>query len=140
MNIRKTFFDMKLDPCRFFCVAVTCAVLLSSNLTQAERDELYRSPVVQTDSGAVVGKVEKVPQGKAVREYLGIPYAEPPVGEFRFVAPKPVKPWSGIKSATAFGASCVQLESLPFPGIEKTHSGMTLYGRLSVSLFKSCRS
>ena len=140
MNIRKTSFDMKLDPFRFFCVAVTCAVLLSSNLTQAERDELYRSPVVQTDFGAVVGKVEKVPEGKAVREYLGIPYAEPPVGELRFVAPKPVKPWSGIKSATEFGASCVQLESLPFLGIEKTHSGMTLYRRLSVSLSKSCRS
>ena len=141
MNIRKSFFDMKLDPFHFFSVIVTCAVLLASNLTRADHDELHPFPVVQTDSGAVVGKVEKVPHGKSVREYLGIPYAEPPVGELRFVAPKPVKPWSGIKNATEFGASCVQLESLPFAGIEKTHSGMSLYrSRLSISLSESCRS
>jgi len=122
MNIRKAVSDMKLDPFRFFCVAVTCAVLFASNSTRAE----LRSPVVQTDSGAVVGKVESLPHGKSVHEYLGIPYAEPPVGELRFVAPKRVKPWSGIKSATEFGNSCVQHESFPFSGIEKTHSGMSL--------------
>lgn len=126
MKIRKTFFNMKLDPFRFFCVTVICAVLFTSNLTRAELDESHRSPVVQTDSGAVVGKVQNLPHGKSVHEYLGIPYAEPPVEELRFVAPKPVKPWSGIKSATEFGASCVQHESLPFPGIEKTHSGVSL--------------
>ena len=137
MNIRKTIFDMKLDPFRFFCVTATCAVLLTCNLTRAKVDESHRSPVVQTDSGAVVGKVENLPHGKSVHEYLGIPYAEPPVGKLRFVAPTPVKPWSGIKNATEFGASCVQLESLPFLGIEKTHSGMSLY-RLCKRLSKSC--
>ena len=138
MDIRKSFFDMKLDPFQFFYVIVTCAVLLASNLTRADHDELHPFPVVQTDSGAVVGKVEKVPHGKSVHEYLGIPYAEPPVGELRFVAPKPVKPWSGIKNATEFGVSCVQLESYPFAGIEKTHSGKSLCKRLSLS--KSCPS
>ena len=123
---------MKLDRFRFFCVTVSCAVLLAFNLTRAELDEPHRSPVVQTDFGAVVGKVENLPHGKSVHEYLGIPYAEPPVGELRFVAPKPVKPWSGMKSVTEFGASCVQHESyLLFPGIEKTHSGMSLYSRFS---------
>ena len=88
MNIRKAASDMRLDPFRFFWVTVTCAVLFASNLTRAE----LRCPVVQTDSGAVVGKVESLPHGKSVYEYLGIPYAEPPVGELRFVAPKRVKP------------------------------------------------
>ena len=126
MDIRKTLFDMKLDLFHFFYVSVICAVLFASNLTRAELDERQRCPVVQTETGAVVGKVENLPHGKSVYEYLGIPYAEPPVGGLRFIAPKPVKPWSGIKSATEFGASCVQQESLPFPEIEKTYSGMSL--------------
>ena len=117
---------MNLDPFLTICVTVTCAVLLASNLTRAELDKRHRSPVVQTDSGTVFGKIENLPHGKSVHEYLSIPYAEPPVGELRFEAPKPVKPWSGIKDATEFGASCVQAESLPIPGVEKTHSGMSL--------------
>lgn len=129
LNIRKTLFDMKLDQFRVFCVTFICTVLLASNLTRADQaklDERHRSPVVLTDSGAVFGKKENLPYGKSVDEYLGIPYAEPPVGELRFAAPKPVKPWSGIKGATEFKASCLQIEHLPFHGIEKTHSGMFL--------------
>jgi len=63
------------------------------------------SPVVQTESGAVVGTVETLPHGKTVHQYLGIPYAEPPVGDLSFSDPKPVKPWSGTKQTTEYGAS-----------------------------------
>ncbi len=117
---------MMLVPFRVLCITVTCAVLLVSKLTRAELDDGQLSPVVQTESGAVVGKIETLPHGKSVHEYLGIPYAEPPEGELRFAAPKPVKPWSGIQQATEFGASCVQVESLPFPGIAKTPTGKFL--------------
>ena len=91
-----------------FCLSVTCAVLFASQLTRAELDEHQRSPVVQTESGAVVGKIETLPLGRSVHEYLGIPYAEPPVGELRFTAPKPAKPWSGTKETIAFGLECAQ--------------------------------
>ena len=90
------------------CLAVTCAVFLASKSTQADLHRNRPSAVVQTVSGAVVGKIETLPHGKSVHEYLGIPYAEPPVGELRFAAPKCVKPWSGIKHATKYGASCPQ--------------------------------
>lgn len=93
---------------RVLCITMTCAVLSESNLTRAELDERHRPPVVQTESGAVVGKIENLPHGKSVHEYLGIPYAEPPIGKLRFAAPKPAKPWSGIKRTTEYGASCVQ--------------------------------
>ncbi|KAJ7388413.1 neurexin protein binding [Desmophyllum pertusum] len=105
---------MKLAPFRILGFIVTCAVLFASKITRAELDENQHSPVVETDSGAVVGKIEALPHGKSVHEYLGIPYAEPPVGELRFAAPKPAKPWSGIKRATEFGASCPQ-NQLPIP-------------------------
>ena len=107
------------------CIAMTCAVLLLPKLTKAELDE-QQSPVVQTKSGAVVGKVETLPHGKSVHEYLGIPYAKPPVRRLRFAPPKRVKPWPGIKNATEYGASCPQnLASLS--GSSNDGSGRFLY-------------
>jgi para-nitrobenzyl esterase len=35
--------------------------------------------------------------------FRGIPYAQPPVGEARFDAPRPVEPWSGVREAHDFG-------------------------------------
>ncbi|MEU2771476.1 carboxylesterase family protein [Streptomyces sp. NPDC007162] len=55
-------------------------------------------PVVRTAAGAVRGLQE---DGLAV--FRGIPFAEPPVGEGRFAAPRPVRPWDGTREAYAFG-------------------------------------
>ena len=40
--------------------------------------------------------------------WLGIPYAEPPVGNLRFRAPVPKKSWEGVRKADAFGPVSVQ--------------------------------
>nr|XP_056722762.1 cholinesterase-like [Euleptes europaea] len=64
--------------------------------------------VVVTHSGPIRGK--HLPAGsKEVTAYLGIPYAEPPVGKLRFQKPVPHEPWSHILEATNFGNSCPQL-------------------------------
>ena len=41
-------------------------------------------------------------------EWRGIPYAEPPVGEFRWRAPQDPKPWTGIRNAIQFASACSQ--------------------------------
>jgi para-nitrobenzyl esterase len=60
-------------------------------------------PVVTAPAGAVQGKSEG-----ALRVFKGIPYALPPVGQGRWKPPVPMLPWQGVKSATEFGAACIQ--------------------------------
>jgi para-nitrobenzyl esterase len=42
------------------------------------------------------------------RVWQGIPYAAPPVGELRWRAPQPARPWHGVRDATKPGARCAQ--------------------------------
>lgn len=60
--------------------------------------------VVDTKSGQLRGVAR--PSGGA--EFLGIPYAEPPVGNLRWHEPLPVRTWKGVRDASAFGAPCAQ--------------------------------
>ena len=41
-------------------------------------------------------------------QFLGVPYAQPPVGELRFRKPQPIKPWEGIRQAKRYGNFCYQ--------------------------------
>ncbi len=40
---------------------------------------------------------------KPVYTFLGIPYAQPPVGELRFRPPQRAQLWSGCRDATEYG-------------------------------------
>ena len=93
--------------------------------TQPFQFQGYKSaPIVQTESGQVVGKIETLPMGRSVYAYLGIPYAEPPIGELRFAAPKPAKRWSEIRNATEYGPSCPQPD-YPLPHLKIAGKGTT---------------
>jgi para-nitrobenzyl esterase len=60
-------------------------------------DDAHASEV-DTDAGRVRGFW----RGSAAA-FLGIPFAEPPVGDLRFAAPVPTRPWSGVRDATQHG-------------------------------------
>ncbi|WP_329045190.1 carboxylesterase family protein [Amycolatopsis sp. NBC_01488] len=60
---------------------------------------------VETAAGALRGS-----ERDGVRTFLGVPYAEPPVGELRFRAPRPAPPWSGVRDATRWAARAPQPE------------------------------
>merc|ERR1711991_789606 len=43
-----------------------------------------------------------------VNFFLGIPYAEAPLGDLRSQPPKPIESWEGIKNADRLGSACMQ--------------------------------
>lgn len=64
--------------------------------------------LVSTNSGKLMGKYVYLTNGFKVRAFLGIPFAEPPVGEYRFKAPVPKRRWRHLYNATSFGPFCYQ--------------------------------
>jgi para-nitrobenzyl esterase len=42
-------------------------------------------------------------------QFLGIPYAAPPVGALRWQGPQPEPRWQGVRQATSYGSPCAQL-------------------------------
>ena len=61
--------------------------------------------IVKTENGLVRG----LPGNNTrITAFKGIPFAEPPVGENRWKAPKPCKDWEGIYDAYKFAPISVQ--------------------------------
>jgi len=58
--------------------------------------------ITNGDPNGPVSSVVAGTKGMPVRVYRGIPYAAPPVGNFRFMPPQPVTPWTGIRECSAF--------------------------------------
>src|SRR5260370_19814645 len=62
--------------------------------------------IVSTQDGKLQGK-----HAEGVDQFLGVPYAAPPVGALRWQAPEPVRPWQGIRDAMSYGRRCPQQAS-----------------------------
>ncbi|HZY63962.1 MAG TPA: carboxylesterase family protein [Edaphobacter sp.] len=81
------------------CLAA-CMFLIAAQPCSRAQD------VVATQSGRVFGV--SAAHG-AVVSFKGIPYAAPPVGPLRWQPPQPPLPWSGVRKADHFSASCMQV-------------------------------
>lgn len=62
--------------------------------------------LVTTPSGTLQGRALN-----GIDAFLGIPYALPPTGDWRWRAPRPAPAWQGTRQALAFGPACPQLSS-----------------------------
>jgi para-nitrobenzyl esterase len=54
------------------------------------------------------GQLKGAPRPLGGAEFLGVPYAQPPVGDLRWHEPLPAKRWGGVREAATFGAPCAQ--------------------------------
>ena len=65
---------------------------------------------VHGPTGVIVGQYGTAPStGKVAREFLGIPFAEPPTGARRWAPPVAHAPWQDTLVANATGPACPQL-------------------------------
>ena len=60
---------------------------------------------VKTQYGVLEGFEED-----GVKKFLGVPFAQAPVGELRWKAPQPVLAWEGVREAKQFGNDPMQLD------------------------------
>ncbi|XP_013415492.2 fatty acyl-CoA hydrolase precursor, medium chain-like [Lingula anatina] len=63
--------------------------------------------IVQTSNGKLRGFAAETVLGRVI-QFLGVPYAKPPVGPLRWQLPEPPDNWNGVRSAKDFGPSCPQ--------------------------------
>lgn len=83
-----------------------CLIGILFSLLFAAQQTLAATAVrVQTAQGLLVGEREA-----NIQRFLGIPYAQQPVGERRWRKPLPAPSWSGERTAVAFGPACPQGE------------------------------
>ena len=82
-------------------VAIVAPLAASTGTASATQ-----SLIVRTDNGFVQGvKVDDV------RQFRGIQFAAPPVGDNRWRPPQPAASWDGVRDASQFGEHCAQAGS-----------------------------
>jgi hypothetical protein len=62
---------------------------------------------VDTVAGPVVGRRMSW-RGRLIEEFLGVPYAAPPLGPYRWRPPQPLEPWTVPRNATGMPPACPQ--------------------------------
>jgi para-nitrobenzyl esterase len=85
-----------------------CAAVCIASLALALPSQASNPLVIKTDQGKVQGKMSA--DGHA-RDFLGIPFAAPPVGPLRWKPPQPAAKWHGVRQATTFGSRCMQQQN-----------------------------
>lgn len=83
-------------------------ITLCNYSTSAPTSELE----INLNDGWIRGTFMKSNNSRDIRGFLGIPYAHPPIGNFRFQPPQDVTPWSKVFDATKDGPMCTQVDIL----------------------------
>ncbi|MEJ1097064.1 MULTISPECIES: carboxylesterase family protein [unclassified Pseudoxanthomonas] len=99
-------------------LAIATLMLCVSSAQGAARAPDPNAPVVRIEEGLIAGT-----QADGITRFFGVPYAAPPVGEFRWRAPQPLQPWTGTREARAFSPVCRQT----VPWISEPQSEDCLY-------------
>ena len=91
---------------RWIRIAISSLLGMSIEVATAQK--------VETAQGKISGGRDS---NSSVTVFKGVPFAAPPIGDLRWRAPEPPSSWKGIRQATEFGSSCIQVkdgERLPW--------------------------
>jgi carboxylesterase type B len=67
------------------------------------------APTATVTAGALRGRTTHLPESNTtVKQFLGIPFAQPPINNLRFTPPRPIRPWTGVYNATTQPKACLQ--------------------------------
>ncbi|MCR9261039.1 MAG: carboxylesterase family protein [Pseudomonadaceae bacterium] len=83
---------------------------------------------ITTEVPTTSGKVRGVVDDEGLKQYHGIPYAVPPVGDLRWAPPVAASTWDGVRDASQAGPACMQ----------PVGQGGSFYGRSDVSMSEDC--
>jgi para-nitrobenzyl esterase len=89
-----------------------CFYLVLASLLWASLASPWKGSAQPSQDALIVsttaGKLHGVPRAGGGAEFLGIPYAQPPIGNLRWHEPVPRTAWSDVREASKFGAPCSQ--------------------------------
>uniref|UniRef100_S4PYG7 Carboxylic ester hydrolase n=1 Tax=Pararge aegeria TaxID=116150 RepID=S4PYG7_9NEOP len=81
---------------------ITVAIVSSQGPTQG--------PIVRVATGILQGTWRVSTNGRSFASFLGVPYARPPIGKYRFKEPQALKSWPGVWDATRVLSPCLQYD------------------------------
>ncbi|KIK97314.1 hypothetical protein PAXRUDRAFT_766008 [Paxillus rubicundulus Ve08.2h10] len=82
-------------------LAAAICVIAAPNTSPVQK---RGTPLVALDYGTFQG----FNSAENTESFLGVPFAQPPVGQLRFNNPVPPQPFTGVKNATWWGNACPQ--------------------------------
>jgi para-nitrobenzyl esterase len=106
-NARKTLRKISLGMGLAVAFGTLCASWSGAAAAADQTAEKKLSPVVETIEGPVQGIISN-----GVTKFLGVPYAQPPVGDLRWWPPKNHAPWTNVLQATKFAPICALTTTL----------------------------
>ncbi len=68
-----------------------------------------KPPLVKANCGSLEGIRIRTRGKDDIAAFLGVPFAQPPVGDLRWREPQPLPRWTGTRRAGSFGPACSQV-------------------------------
>lgn len=113
---------MTIERCTSLRALVTLIAALSACFISGNVHADAQHSIVFTDRGPVRG----VATGDG-RQFLGIPYAAPPVGELRWRPPQTTASWAQPRDASEFGSNCPQNTPFTRPSSDENCLFLNVY-------------
>lgn len=112
-------YTSKMSKINFICLIIVYACFAKEPLK-----------IDIPNQGTIMGTEISMIRTKKIRAFLAIPYAQPPLQNYRFMPPitDPLPLWDGVRNATKYAPGCLQSKNdynpqdLPFLNLIDTRS------------------